>query len=123
MNEGLKNQPETKKGQLTALYKLLEDKLEDLKEPLQFPLNVAGNDVIISFWGDLGDGIQFGIFTGEQKYSRKTIHIDKNGNVGEDLEGVLPDFDRTENEPDFSSKPNEEIAFQVLSKVVDILYS
>jgi len=57
--------------------------------------------------------VSFGLFLPQQRYSRKTILIDKNGFFSENTVGVIPDFDITKNEPNFYGVDNREIISKV----------
>ncbi len=61
--------------------------------------------------------VSFGLFFPKQKYSRKTIFINDEGFLSEDLTSYMPDFDLTENEPDFKDFPIArivEVVWQIL---------
>lgn len=95
-----------------------------------FPVEVGNNQLEVIIFGAENDKISFGLFVrrgtytpqrtpaGESgRYSRKSLEISKDGEVTEDTIGTLPDFDLTDNEPDFTGFSNEEIASQVVKQI------
>ncbi|HSY26732.1 MAG TPA: hypothetical protein VK832_04470 [Burkholderiaceae bacterium] len=74
------------------------------------PLTVDGNQFELSFFTDRRDGkdVEFCLFPPGARYSRKSIIAWDDGRIGEDTEGVIPEFDRLASEPVFSSS-NQEI--------------
>lgn len=89
--------------------------------PIQFPLEINNTDFTVSFFGEEGGRLTFGLFIGEQKYSRKTLDVRADGSVEEDSEGIIPESDKTDHEPDFSAVSDEEITLSVLEKLETIL--
>jgi hypothetical protein len=61
--------------------------------------------------------VSFGIFFPEQKHSRKTICIKKDGSFFEDVEGVIPAFDIADNEPNFDGLNKAELISMVWDKI------
>ncbi len=64
--------------------------------------------------------VSFGLFLGEQRYSRKTFIIRPDGVIEEDTVGIIPDFDLTDREPDFSDISNDEIVELVIKTVNEL---
>lgn len=95
-----------------------------------FPVEIGDNQLETIIF-PLEDGkISFGLFirrgtyipmptiAGETgKYARKILEITENGEVHEDTIGTLPEFDLTDNEPDFTGLTNEQIAVQVINQI------
>jgi hypothetical protein len=77
------------------------------------PAMIDGNKMDLIVFEPSGDFVSFGLFLHDQKYSRKTLLIDKDGQVSEDTVGVLPNFDKTEKEPEFTSS-NDQIVTTVI---------
>lgn len=95
-----------------------------------YPVVVGQNNLEAIIFGADGDSVSFGLFPKQNtytphktiagtsgKYARKTLEITATGVVREDTRGVLPDFDITDNEPDFTALSNEEIAVQVVRQI------
>lgn len=57
--------------------------------------------------------LSFGLFLPDHKYSRKSLSITTTGEIIEDKQGIVPDFDKVDNEPDFSKVLNFDIVEQV----------
>ncbi len=95
-----------------------------------YPITIGDSQLEAVVFGLDGDRVSFGLFVREGtytpqetiagisgKYSRKTLEISKSGEVTEDAVGVIPDFDLTDNEPDFSNLSNEEVALSVIKQI------
>jgi hypothetical protein len=103
--------------QLVFIFKIIDTEIGDKKDSIKFRTTIAGTNFLVVFWGKEENKLSFGLFMDDTKYSRKTIYVDAQGNVTEDTRGIIPDFDQTDNEPDFSSISNEKIAVDVLDRV------
>lgn len=76
-------------------------------------VEVGGVTMQVIFFPYDEDVVSFGLFFPQQRYYRKAIRIDKNGFFSEDTVGIIPEFDITENEPDFNGIDNREIILMV----------
>jgi hypothetical protein len=98
---------------------------------LSYPVTVGNSDLDAVILGNVGNNkvgiglfIKDGTFEPKKtiagtsgKYSRKTLEIGVDGSVQEDSVGIVPDYDLTENEPDFSELSIEQIAVQVVEQI------
>lgn len=65
--------------------------------------------------------VSFGLFLSNARYARKTITINELGEIKTDDEGVIPDFDLTDDEPNITSSDEEivNIAMDKLKSIYD----
>ncbi len=121
-NTVFENQSENleKKKKIQDFYALIDEKLEDglLGKENTISIVVSGIPLgAIVFGFEYGIG-RIGIFIDNTKYARKTFEIDNEGNVTEDTSGVLPEFDLTDHEPDFSHVSDEDIVVKVFDQIL-----
>ena len=72
------------------------------------PVIIDGNKMELVIFGAESNYVSFGLFVPGHRYARKTLMIHEAGFISEDTSGVIPDFDRAENEPRITSS-NEQI--------------
>jgi len=110
-----------KTGLLTD--KILNEFCEKVKECFPkgttkrgFPLTIGRTrfSVVIFKPDSERKGVRFGLFLFKARYSRKSLAVHPSGIViEEDVEGIIPSFDLTKNEPDLTKLTNKEIAIMV----------
>lgn len=72
-------------------------------------LRIGGVEMQVIFFPCEDNIVSFGLFFPKQEYSRKSIMLHKNGTISEDMVGIIPGSDLTENEPDFRNVENWQI--------------
>lgn len=90
---------------------------ENLGSANSIPVKIGEYALDVVIFSSSEDEVSFGLFLEGHRYSRKTLLINKEGVISEDTTGVLPDFDKSWNEPDFSDISNQEITSMVLTQL------
>ncbi len=80
------------------------------------PITIDGNELDLIIFEPEKSSVSLGLFLRDRKYARKTLIVRKDGQIIEDTDGVLPDFDRVENEPKITSS-NEQIITQMMDTI------
>ena len=113
MNEQIAPDPEG-----VAFYHWVSAKFPEglTGEKNAIPVTVDENEMGAIIFEPWYDQVSFGLFLPTDRYSRKTLLINSLGQITEDTSGIIPDFDKSENEPEFTSS-NEEIV-KVVSKAI-----
>ena len=82
------------------------------------PIVIDGNRMELIIYKPENNIVSFGLFLPGHKYARKNLMIDGVGQISEDTSGIIPDFDRAENESEIFGS-NEQIttmAMETLKK-------
>jgi hypothetical protein len=95
-----------------------------------YPVKIGSSELDAIIFGKENNIVSIGLFLRQGtytpsrtiagmsgKYSRKTPEINKIGEITEDSVGVMPEFDLTDNEPDFDNISKEEIAVEVVRQI------
>ncbi|MCR4322667.1 MAG: hypothetical protein NUV61_01100 [Candidatus Azambacteria bacterium] len=117
MSRELEEEP--KNSELSDFYRFV---ITNLPEGLRgsenaYPIKIGDHELEAVIFEPEEEIVRIGLFTQGGKYARKTLEISEAGEVTEDTRGVIPDFDLTENEPDFEMLSNEDIASSVVHQI------
>lgn len=106
---------------LSAFFVLVQKELKyGLNPDFGIPVRIDGFLLFAILFAPKKNGLSFGLFLGNQKYSRKTLLIKSDGSVTEDTVGIIPETDLTSKEPVFKTS-NEEIAILVAQETTAVL--
>jgi hypothetical protein len=129
---GQESAPKTSQEVLRDFYKFIAREMPEglVGAENAYPVTIGRNQLSAIIFGVGRGQVSFGLFIAEGtytpqetiagtsgKYSRKTLEISETGEVREDTEGTIPNFDLTDNEPDFSGMSDNEIALQVVKQI------
>jgi hypothetical protein len=83
------------------------------------PVTIDGNEMEIVIFKPESGSVSFGLLLPGHVYPRKTLVIGEQGLVAEDKSFLVPDFDKADDEPVFTSS-DEEIAAAVMKKIREV---
>lgn len=110
--------PEKQPNQFESYYHWLSTRLPEGLTGAEnaIPVTIDGNEMELIIFEPSDESVSLGLFLPGHKYSRKTLIIDNQGQISEDTNGVLPDLDKVENEPQIISSDE-----QIVTAVMDTI--
>lgn len=113
-NLGLEKQPNKFEGYYQWLSTRLPEGLTGAENAI--PITIDGNEMELVIFEPENNTFSFGLFLPGHKYARKTLMINEAGQISEDTSGIIPDFDRAENESKITSS-NEQIVTTAMETI------
>lgn len=111
-----------KTEQLMQAYRFLRERFPKgiVGRASGIPVKIGGNELNALVFIESAADLSISFFLDDAKYSRRSIELAADGRLAEDTVGVLPDFDKTDHEPDFSNMTNEEILLSAVQQLQDV---
>lgn len=104
-------------------YKILKEfyytlRRYSFKTGICFPIEIDQRCFLIAiFPSKYSEYESFGIMIPGKKFPRKSFYINRDGDIIEDLRGIIPPFDLTSDEPNFNHISDKELVLIVAQQL------